>query len=443
MVGITEKSKFSALEIILWRLLRGNIFLTSKDIVFDINITSSISSVYEELISKYTDNKKIIFLIYCPSDGGIERIIKICNAAGCTLFFEESFPQNLEVELTIVEKEIDEHLSLIFNVTDTFRSEVSRFLPELRQYYTFIKLEISIFATMNCFDYDPNRKGLIAEGWCETSRLEVLIESFRFDQTSQEMTPFVSIVDSNELPPTLFRSPNFIKSFQEMTNAYSIVTYKELNPAIFMVSSFSFMFALMFGDIGHALILLFVSIFLILKPEKLNQSGSEVVSILVGGRYVILLLSLFSIFTGLIFNDFFSLTLTFFKSKYQIKHDVLILGYTYPFGLDPIWNLAENGLVFTNSYKMKQAIIIGIAHMSLGYVVAIFNSIRSNDYQKIIGKDLPKLLFLIFLFGYLCMLIIIKWVIKKDVSLLNIFISMILEFGGSENNPKLYNNEVI
>ena len=38
-------------------------------------------------------------------------------------------------------------------------------------------------------------------------------------------------------------------------------------------------------------------------------------------------------------------------------------GTPYPIGLDPIWQLAENKITFTNSVKMKFAIIIGIIQM--------------------------------------------------------------------------------
>lgn len=103
-------------------------------------------------------------------------------------------------------------------------------------------------------------------------------------------------------------------------------------------------------------------------------------------------MGLFSMYTGIIYNDVFSKSLNIFGSSWKVanltKKELEIIGsdYTlnpmtthdysgnpYPIGLDPVWQLAENKIIFQNSFKMKISIIIGIIHMLFGVIMSLFN----------------------------------------------------------------------
>jgi V-type H+-transporting ATPase subunit a len=88
------------------------------------------------------------------------------------------------------------------------------------------------------------------------------------------------------------------------------------------------------------------------------------------GRYIALIMGAFSIYTGLIYNDMFSKPLSLFQSGWEWPEN-FELGQTvtatkvgvYPFGIDHAWHLADNQLLFLNSYKMKMSVVLGFCHV--------------------------------------------------------------------------------
>lgn len=57
------------------------------------------------------------------------------------------------------------------------------------------------------------------------------------------------------MPPTYFRTNEFTEVYQEIVDTYGVPSYKEINPAIFTTVTFPFLFGVMFGDMGHGILL--------------------------------------------------------------------------------------------------------------------------------------------------------------------------------------------
>ena len=67
-----------------------------------------------------------------------------------------------------------------------------------------------------------------------------------------------------------------------------------------------------------------------------------------------------AVFCGLMYNEFLGLNAGWFGSCYDEKTGDKIKGCELPFGLDPIWPMADNHIAFVNSLKMKLSIIFGV-----------------------------------------------------------------------------------
>jgi len=149
---------------------------------------------------------------------------------------------------------------------------------------------------------------------------------------------------------------------------YAVPSYKEINPAIFTIISFPFLFGVMYGDVGHGSVLLAVAVFLMWFGKRLTAINEDLQG-LYEFRYMLFMMAFFSVYCGLMYNDFMSLPLNLFASCYNVKTgERPDPDCVYPVGIDPIWYGTKQELVFLNSFKMKISVILAIAHMTLGII---------------------------------------------------------------------------
>jgi len=97
-----------------------------------------------------------------------------------------------------------------------------------------------------------------------------------------------------------------------------VPTYKEANPSTFNTVTFPFLFAVMFGDYGHGSLLFFVGCCLCLGEPYIRGTAGEDALL---GRYLILMMGTFSMWTGLLYNEFFAIPNEWFTSCYNIDTD--------------------------------------------------------------------------------------------------------------------------
>ncbi|KAG1354772.1 hypothetical protein COCNU_07G008840 [Cocos nucifera] len=168
----------------------------------------------------------------------------------------------------------------------------------------------------------------------------------------------------------------------------------------------------------------------------LQKKLGDIMEMTFGGRYVIMMMAIFSIYTGLIYNEFFSVPFELFGQSAYACRDPSCRGATteglikvrpaYPFGVDPKWHGTRSELPFLNSLKMKMSILLGVAQMNLGIVLSYFNAKFFRNNLNIWYQFVPQLIFLNSLFGYLSLLIIVKWCTGSKADLYHVMIYMFL-----------------
>ncbi|GMP37793.1 hypothetical protein CsSME_00009322 [Camellia sinensis var. sinensis] len=326
--------------------------------------------------------------------------------------------------------------SLLLAMSKIFCSAI-----KLSVYFFLIKVmrEKSIYHTLNMLSIDVTKKCLVGEGWSPAfaaKQIQDALQRASYDANSQVGAIF-QILHTKESPPTYFQTNKFTSAFQEIVDAYGVAKYQEANPGVFTVVTFPFLFAVMFGDWGHGICLLLGTLYFIIREKKLSgQKLGDITEMTFGGRYVILMMALFSIYTGLIYNEFFSVPFELFaRSAYACRDlscrdattaGLIKVGDTYPFGVDPVWHGSRSELPFLNSLKMKMSILLGVAQMNLGIFLSYFNAKFFRNSLNIWFQFVPQLIFLNSLFGYLSLLIIVKWCTGSKADLYHVMIYMFL-----------------
>ncbi|KHO11100.1 URE2 protein [Metarhizium robertsii ARSEF 23] len=417
VAGVISRDRIATYERILWRTLRGNLYMRQSEIL-------------EPLPNPTTNEivKKKVFLVFAHGEENVAKVRKISVFMGAGLY-DVNEDYNLRGDqIQEVNNRFDDVQSVLRNTRATLEAELHQISQSLSAWMVLITKEKAIYTTLNLFSFDPARRILIAEGWCPTNDFPLIRSTLR-DVTNQFG----------------ISTPSLIK--EAIVDAYGTATYQEVNPAVHVIVTFPFLFAVMFGDFGHAVTMLAAALTMIYWEKPLQKITFDLFAMVFYGRYIMLVLAAFSLFTGLIYNDTFSKSLTLFDSAWMFKkpegwRDKMVVsatlnsdGYRHPFGLDWAWHGAENELVFNNSYKMKMSIVLGWAHMTYSLCYAYINARHFKKPIDLWGNFIPEMIFFQAIFGYLVMCIIYKWSVDwlgtgaQPPGLLNMLIYMFLQPG--------------
>lgn len=463
VAGVINRERIPTFERMLWRVCRGNVFLRQAEIE---------NPLEDPVTGDHV--KKSVFIIFFQGDQLKNRVKKICEGFRASLYPCPETPQERKEMHAGVNTRIDD-LQMVLNQTEDHRQRVLQAAAKsIRVWFIKVRKMKAIYHTLNLCNIDVTQKCLIAEVWCPVTDLDSIQFALRrgTEHSGSTVPSILNRMQTSQTPPTYNKTNKFTYGFQNIVDAYGIGTYREINPAPYTIITFPFLFAVMFGDLGHGLLMTLFAVWLIIRESRIlsQKSDNEMFNTIFSGRYIILLMGIFSVYTGLIYNDCFSKALNFFGSSWSVRPmftkgnwtDATVRGNgllqvdpalpgvfngPYPFGIDPIWSLASNKLNFLNSFKMKMSVILGIIHMIFGVTLSLLNHIYFKKPLNIYLGFIPEMIFMMCLFGYLVILILYKWcaynaAVSKDApSLLIHFINMFLFSYDDQNNKMLYKGQ--
>ncbi|EGP88777.1 unnamed protein product [Zymoseptoria tritici ST99CH_1A5] len=437
VAGVIPRERMAAFERILWRTLRGNLYMNQSEIPDPIINAEKGEETY-----------KNVFVIFAHGKEIIAKIRKISESLGADIYSVDENSELRRDQIHEVNSRLQDLGNVLGNTKRTLDAELTQIGRSLAAWMIVIKKEKSVYQTLNRFSYDPARKTLVAEAWCPTSQLGLIKSTLQDvnDRAGLTVPTIVNQIKTSKTPPTYNKTNKFTLGFQTIIDAYGTAKYTEVNPGLPTIVTFPFLFAVMFGDFGHGFIMTCAAVAMIYWEKPLQRGKQdELFGMAFYGRYIMLMMGIFSMYTGLIYCDVFSKDIPLAKSMWEWNFPddytngtvkaTRVEGYTYPFGLDWRWHDTENDLLFSNSYKMKLSIIMGWAHMTYSLCLSYVNARHFRSPIDIWGNFVPGMIFFQGIFGYLVLTIVWKWCVDwyavgdQPPSLLNMLIYMFLSPG--------------
>ena len=414
VVPTADKARF---ERMLYRSTRGNCYVRF----------SSLSSKARDANGQQID--KICFIIFYKSASIEAKIKRICDAFSANRYDLSNLNRTFELQgqQQRNQREMQDAKVVLDKNTETRLRLCVEASSCLEEWLWLVRREKGVYHTLNLFKNDVASNLLRGRGWILSASVPAARTALKRAHIQMNLVPTAMlerVPTAWPTAPTHFTTNKYTWAFQEFVNTYGVPRYREANPALFTAATFPFFFGVMYGDVGHGSILSMGGLYLILTESKGSARGvDEMVSGIYSARYMLFGMGIMAVYAGLVYNDYFSLGLNLFGSSYVYESEedgasaTLIGKYgdsqiVYPFGVDPAWKISGNELLFYNSMKMKMSVVLGIFQMTFGIILRGINSYYFRSYLDFFTEFMPMIIFDLALFGYMVILIFLKWSIN-------------------------------
>jgi V/A-type H+-transporting ATPase subunit I len=201
------------------------------------------------------------------------------------------------------------------------------------------------------------KKTYILSGWIPSKERRVIERDI---MEAAKGRAIIEVHSPEELPavksgrvkvPVLLKHPRFFKPFEMLLSSYGLPDYKVIDPTLVMAITFLLMFGVMFGDVGHGVVLVLIG-------ALLSRRAKAPASTMALFGKLAMYCGTSSIVFGFLFGSIFGF-------EHLIPH---------------VWMKPMNNIM----YFFKVAIYYGIAVITLGIAFNLINTIRARKFTAVV-----------------------------------------------------------
>jgi len=209
----------------------------------------------------------------------------------------------------------------------------------------------------------------VIEGWLPASRvaeLQVKLGSIsEGDCVVQDW--------SGKNSPTMLRNPRGTGIFERLTLGFGAPTSSEIDPTVLWLVTYPLFFGLMFGDVGHGLLVVLLSSGLLYAKRKGTRFSERsfaglgsLFNMILDGSGLLILGGAAATVCGFLYG-------TLMGSEEWFRE---LTGLHGPLWFEPFKHPMT---------LLKVSIVIGIAHVSSGLVLDIVNKVKNKEYEELLA----------------------------------------------------------
>ncbi len=339
-----------------------------KNVVVIIGISSSkdykkieehirkIKFVYFESKSVEKDRVLTVIVSHVSNESEVRKILRMYR-------FEEIIIPEKYRDISL--KDADEIIGRKFKELESKEIELINKLKEIYQKYKkeFLRISEEVYVEKyldeNISKLGEYGKVTILSAWVPERDLKRTVDELK---SVARVVTYVENPSGNEKIPTLIRNPKVVDRFEFLTKMYGVPNPKEFDPTFTLFLTFPTIYALMYGDLGHGLMLAIVGYVIAFKTrfiELIRRLG-----------FIIFLCGIFSIITGgLLYGKFFGISL------HEIGYHAPLSFIKFKFEELTVKTINKNILAI-----VILSFVIGIIHIIAGCIINMINKIRHGEY---------------------------------------------------------------
>ncbi len=331
--------------------------------------------------SSGTDPVKVIITVH---KSGLEKFGSIIQKADVRLQRVPPLKGTAPEVLAKLQQEQRSCDAELAEVNGQLRGLSERNYVTISQVEEQLSIEAKQLEVLNNFGFTDS--AFAVEGWVPHRALPTVRDTIGRRSASTKIFE----LESEEEPPTLLENPKRLKFFESFIRFYSIPESNEVDPSMIFAVAFPIFFGLMLGDVGYAVLILLISIWIVRRvnhperktviPRALRSFAANILKPVQFKKLAMAMMlgSVAGMVMGFALNAYFGFPVNQYLFTYLNAnfHAGLPADGTF---LDPISTRGLKTLLLYSGY-------IGLFMVSFGLVLGMLSAYWMEERKHIVGK---------------------------------------------------------